>query len=92
MNTNIIIIANINAVVEKLEGKINIKVINTGSQSSFSDLHKINRFFSGFDKYLGQIQTILRLQKQMAEMKYLQTVFEAIYLHLPQQLLTLIIV
>jgi hypothetical protein len=34
---NIIIIANINAVVEKLEGKINIKVINTGSQSSFSD-------------------------------------------------------
>jgi hypothetical protein len=35
MNTNIIIIANINAVVEKLEGKINIKVINTGSQEFF---------------------------------------------------------
>jgi hypothetical protein len=37
---NIIIIANINAVVEKLEGKINIKVINTGSQVLFSDSTK----------------------------------------------------
>jgi hypothetical protein len=39
MNTNIIIMANIKAVVEKLDGKINIKVIKTGSQSSFRD-HK----------------------------------------------------
>jgi hypothetical protein len=70
---------------EKLEGKINIKVINTGSQSSFSDSTKSIGSLSGFDKYLGQIQTILRLQKQMVEMRYLQTVFEAIYLHLPLQ-------
>jgi hypothetical protein len=32
--------ANIKAVVEKLDGKINIKVIKTGNQSSFRDSTK----------------------------------------------------
>jgi hypothetical protein len=65
MNTNIIIIANINAVVEKLEGKINIKVIKTGSQSSFRD-HKT------IGSSLVLINTLLQNKqyqpKQMAEM------------------------
>jgi hypothetical protein len=34
INTSISIIAKINAVVEKLAGKIRIRVINTGNQSS----------------------------------------------------------
>ncbi|MNG12229.1 hypothetical protein D3C84_958280 [compost metagenome] len=40
MKTNINIIEKINAVVEKFEGRINIKVIKTGNQSSFSDSKK----------------------------------------------------
>jgi hypothetical protein len=39
LKTNIII-ANINAVVEKFDGKINISVINTGSHNSFKDWTK----------------------------------------------------
>ncbi|MNR52530.1 hypothetical protein D3C85_1723910 [compost metagenome] len=40
MKTNINIIEKINAVVEKFEGRININVIKTGSQSSFNDSKK----------------------------------------------------
>jgi hypothetical protein len=49
INTNISIIAKINAVVEKLAGKIRIRVTNTGSQSSHRRL-KSKWFFSSLDK------------------------------------------
>jgi|UPI0002F192A4 cell division protein ZapA (FtsZ GTPase activity inhibitor) len=47
------IIANINAVVEKLAGKIRIKVMNTGNQSSQSEDLKVIATSLVLDKYLA---------------------------------------
>ena len=53
MKTNINIIEKINAVVEKLDGRINIKVIKTGSHNSFKDSTKSIGFSLVLDRYLA---------------------------------------